>query len=134
MVEFAIALPVIVFTIFGTIDMGTLMWAQFSLQHSVEMAARCATISTNNPQATQCTTTSNPSATTSVQYFAANQYWGPGPAPTYTVSLASAGNTCGKNGNTGNQVSGTYISSLLGSALPGAKVTITAQSCYPSPT
>ena len=44
LVEFAIALPLFTTLIFGLIWLGLVMWTQFSLQRSVGLAARCATV------------------------------------------------------------------------------------------
>jgi Flp pilus assembly protein TadG len=120
LVEFAVALPVFTLMIFGVIQVGLVMWTQFGLQHSVEMAARCATVGAAlSPQGvnTNCTNAS------SVQSFAAAQYYGLRPTPTFAVTLNT---TCGSN--QGNLVSASYTFSLI-RLIPS--MTMTAQSCYP---
>ena len=84
MVEFAIALPLFTSLIFGLIWLGLLMWTQFSLQRSVELAARCATIAQNtSPAQVDCNTVSvaAPPTVTGIQSFAETQYFGLGPVP-----------------------------------------------------
>jgi len=43
--EFAVSLPVFLLLLFGFIQVGLMLWAQIGLQHGVEMAARCASVS-----------------------------------------------------------------------------------------
>src|SRR5437016_2558775 len=46
-IEFALTAPVFFMTLIGLIQCSLLLWAQFGLQHGVEMAARCASINTS---------------------------------------------------------------------------------------
>jgi Flp pilus assembly protein TadG len=44
-VEFTFTLPFFFILIFGLVKAGLLLWAQVGLQHGVELAARCASVS-----------------------------------------------------------------------------------------
>jgi Flp pilus assembly protein TadG len=121
-VEFAIALPVFSLMIFGIIWVGLVMWTQFGLQHSVEMAARCASVGNALSPSGVNTVCNNKSTVTA---FAKAQYYGLSPTPTPNVTYQTA--QCGTNA--GNLVSMMYTVSLI-KLLPS--VTLQAQSCYPS--
>src|SRR4051812_40628241 len=45
LVEFALTLPLFFLLLFGMIQAGLMLWTKMGLQHGVEMAARCASIS-----------------------------------------------------------------------------------------
>lgn len=82
-VEFAIALPVLVSFIFGIFQIGLLFHAQAGMQHSLGEAARFATVCLN-PTATGCTTPTEAQMTqviTSKKFGVGNGTWG---APQYT--------------------------------------------------
>jgi Flp pilus assembly protein TadG len=128
LVEFAIALPLFTTLIFGLIWLGLVMWTQFSLQRSVGLAARCATVAQNSSVAkVNCNTVSvaAPPTNTGIQDFAATQYFGLS-TPKFTATLNA---TCGSN--TGNLVSATYTFSFLSLYFLKSSPTLTAQSCYP---
>ena len=130
LVEFAIALPLFTTLIFGLIWLGLVMWSQFSLQRSVGLAARCATIAQYSSAAkADCNTVSvaAPPTNTGIQNFAATQYFGL-PTPKFTATLSTP---CGSI--TGNLVSATYTFSLLSLYFFKSSPKLTAQSCYPVP-
>ena len=133
MVEFAIALPVFTLIIFGLIWLGFLMWTEVSLQRSVQLAARCATIAQNTSLAkADCNNVSvvAPPTSTSIQTFALTQYWGLG-VPKYTASLTTTTATVLCGTNPGNLVSAKYTFSLISLFFLKASPTLTAQSCSP---
>jgi Flp pilus assembly protein TadG len=128
LVEFAIALPLFTSLIFGLIWLGLVMWTQFSLQRSVELAARCATVALNaSTTKVDCNTVSvaAPPTVSGIKSFAATQYFGLGTA-TFNVTLNA---TCGSN--TGNLVSASYTFSLISLYFLKSSPKLTAQSCYP---
>src|SRR5260370_7299171 len=45
LVEFAVTLPLFMLVLFGIIQVGLMLWVQAGLQHGVETAARCASLS-----------------------------------------------------------------------------------------
>jgi Flp pilus assembly protein TadG len=115
-VEFAATMPLFLMLTFGVVVAGWLLWIELSLQHAVEMAARCASVNT-----TVCNNTSN------IQNFAVQNSYGLNPpASTFTVSAPPV-STCG------NQVSASYTFNYLTNYFfSGASLTLTAQSCYPN--
>ena len=128
LVEAAITVPLFICLIFLMIEVGLILWTQASLQHGVEMAARCATV---NPPTNTCNTVGN------VKTFATTQSLGLNPpASTFTVTLNT---TCGTGGNGGNLVTASYSFPLFGYSIPhpgvynvfAGSLTLTAQSCYP---
>ena len=129
-VEFAIALPVFTLIIFGLIWLGLLMWTQFSLQRSVELAARCATVGKTlaSPQV-DCNNVSvvAPPTVAGIQTFANNAVLRTrsGPNPYRHIELLHCGS------NTGNLVSASYTFSLISLYFLKSSPTLTAQSCYP---
>jgi Flp pilus assembly protein TadG len=120
LVEAAVTLPVFTLMIFGIMWAGLLIFTQVWLQHSVEMAARWATIQCG---AATCATSS------SIDGFATTQFQPlGGPAPNYTPALCA--------NSTGIGVTGTYAFNLftLRGSLPIPSITLSAQSCYPCQT
>jgi hypothetical protein len=111
-----------------------MLWTQAGLQHAVEMAARCASLSdiaikygsldpTTHP--TECYSL-NGSATanaSTVKSFARNNAWGTQP-PSSAFSVDSAAGTC----PSGNLVTATYAFTAITYLFP---ITLRAQSCYP---
>jgi len=109
--EMALTMPAFLMLFVGCIEFGIAAYAQLSLQHGVEQAARCAVINT-----TKC---GSPSAT---QLFASSQSFGLNPpASTFSVDTASA---CGA------LVQASYKFNLVTQYL-GKPFTITASSCFP---
>src|SRR5690242_7031891 len=102
LVEFTIVVLLFLALTFGTIQAGLMLWALAGLQHGVELAARCASVSDiaikfggRNPAAnpTPCysvkgTATANAST---VKSFAASNSWGlKPPASVFSVSYNPA--------------------------------------------
>jgi|SRR5579859_6093833 Flp pilus assembly protein TadG len=108
-VDFAMIATPLFLLIFGTLEIGQMLWYQNALNYSVEEAARCASIDANN-----CATSSQ------ITSYAAGRS-GAGFATTVFSTSTPA---CG------NRVSASYPMSL---AIPFAPVSVTlsAQSCYP---
>jgi len=110
-IEFAITAPAFFIVLFGIILAGLLLWTQFSLQHGVEMAARCATVNTN-----LC---GNAGA---IQNYAAQHAFGLDPPPSIVTVATQA---CG------NQVTATYTFQFLTTYFGLSSLTLNAQSCFP---
>jgi len=111
LIEFALLVPVFLMVMVGLMGAGTLMWAQFGLQHGAEMAARCASVNS-----TACGTTAN------IQAYAVTQTYGINPpASTFTVSTPS----CGK------QVAASYSYQFLATDFGLPAITLAAKACFP---
>ena len=108
-VDFALIATPLFLLLFGTIEVGRMLWMQNALHYSVEAAARCASIDTNN-----CATSTQ--------------------ITSYAAASSAAGLTSGvfswSKVACGNQVSASYPMTL---AIPfmSASITLSAQSCYP---
>ncbi|HSC18263.1 MAG TPA: TadE/TadG family type IV pilus assembly protein [Rhizomicrobium sp.] len=111
-VEFAFTAPLFMALIFGIIEAGLALWAQFGLQNAVEAAARCASVNT-----TTCS-----GATAIASYAASNTLGVTIPASSFAFSQPSCG----------NQVSGTYNYAYLTHFFGATRVTLSAQSCFPN--
>lgn len=110
-VEFALTAPVFLAMLFGTVELGLLLWTQLGLQHATEMAARCASVNSST-----CGSTAN------IQSFAAQQAYGLNPPPsTFTVS----------NPACGNQVTATYTFGFVTTHFGAPTIALNAQSCFP---
>jgi Flp pilus assembly protein TadG len=109
-IELALTLPAFLAFLLGTFEYGALMWTQVSLQHGVEMAARCAVI-----------TPGTCSDTNTTQSYASSETYGLNP-PDSTFSVSTP--ACGQ------QVSANYVFSFFTSYF-GSPVTVTASSCFP---
>lgn len=110
-VEFAFTAPLFLMLAFGLIDGGMALWTQSGLENAVEAASRCASVNT-----TTC------SDATAVASYAANNTLGANiPASAFTLTKSSCG----------NQVAASYDYPFLSSYFHAAKVTLTAQSCFP---
>jgi Flp pilus assembly protein TadG len=111
-VEFAITSPVYFLALFGVVQAGMWLWADFSLQRAVDAASRCAAILTAT-----CGTTS------AIQTYAANNVAGLSvPSSVFSVTNAS----CGK------QVSAAYDVPTFTSGLGLPMVTVHVSACYPT--
>lgn len=111
-IEFAMTAPVFFALIAGIVEIGIVLWAQLSLQHGAEAAARCASVNQ-----TLCGTE------VQIKDYAAAQSYGLNPpASTFSVSTPA----CGK------QVLASYTYSFAFGyfGLPG--VTLSARSCFPN--
>jgi Flp pilus assembly protein TadG len=138
LVEFTVVLPLMLSLTFGMVEAGLMLWTQVGLQHGVEMAARCASLSDIaidygglDPAATPtpCYSlkgTKGARATANaatVKSFAASKSYGLNPpASAFSVSVNSASPAC-----TGNLVTATYSFTAVQYLLAR---TLTAQSCY----
>jgi hypothetical protein len=120
------------FAVLRFVQAGLMLWAQVGLQHAVEMAARCASLSdiaikygSLNPATTECySVNGNATANAStVKSFAANNAWGTNP-PSSAFSVDAAAAACPG----GNLVTATYPFTAITYLFP---ITLTAQSCYP---
>jgi Flp pilus assembly protein TadG len=109
-VELALTLPFFLILLFGAVECGLLLWAQVSLQHGVEMAARCAVIDTNT-----CSSASTTQSYASGEAFGLNP-----PSSTFTVSTPSCG----------EEVAASYTFQFLTQYFVGP-ITLTASSCFP---
>ena len=135
LIEFTVVLPLWLSLTFGIVQAGLMLWAQIGLQHGVEMAARCASLSDiaikygnlTNPTPCYTTVTANTNATanaSSVQSYAASNSFGLNPpASTFSVSASPAGCT------NGNLVTASYPFTAITYLF---RKTLTAQSCYPT--
>jgi Flp pilus assembly protein TadG len=140
LVELSITFPLFIMLVFGIIQAGMFIWIWVGLQHGVEMASRCATVSdyairagfapsTTTPTACYTTngTAASGTATTgnlaAVRAYAARNSWGVSPAGSiFSVSTTSAG--C--SGGNFISVSG-YAVNLMHYLF---SVSLNAQSCY----
>ena len=110
-IEFALLMPLFMAIIMGIMGSGALMWAQFGLQHGVEMAARCASI-----DASTCGTTAN------IQKYASQQTYGVDPPDSvFSVSTPSCG----------YQVIASYTYQFLVTDMGLPAITLAAKSCFP---
>jgi Flp pilus assembly protein TadG len=107
--EFALVATPLVILLLGTMELGRGLWIQNALNHSVEEAARCASVDTNN-----CNTQAQ------IKSYAAGLSGVSFATSVFTPSTAACG----------SQVTASYPMTL---AIPFASVsiTLTAQSCYP---
>jgi len=107
--EFGLVATPIVLLLLGTMELGRGLWIQNALNHSVEEAARCASIDVNN-----CNTSAQ------IKSFAAGVAGAGFANSVFTPSTAGCG----------NKVTASYPMTL---AIPFASmsITLTAQSCYP---
>ncbi len=109
--EFALTAPAFFALILGIITTGLGVWAQLALQHSVEMAARCASVDTIT-----CSTTD------AIKTYAVGQSYGLSPSTSvFTVST----HTCG------NQVQASYPVTINFGPIGQRTVTLSATSCFP---
>ena len=109
--EYAIILPALILLIFGTMDVGRVLWVQVTLDRAVQAAARCASVNT-----ALC---SSPAAT---QTFAVSQSWGMTPqASVFTVTAPACG----------NQVAAAMPFTYVIPVLKGSSYTIHSRACYP---
>jgi Flp pilus assembly protein TadG len=108
-VDFAMIATPLFLLIFGTAEVGRMLWYQNALNYSVQEAARCATVDVNN-----CNTSDQ------IKSYAAARSGAGFASGTFSTSTTACGNL----------ISASYPMSL---SIPGApiSITLTAQSCYP---
>lgn len=118
--EFAVTLPVLVLMLFGTFEMGRLLWIANALHYSVQQAARCGSFN-----ATLCGNGSNVT-TSQTQSYAAGIAGAGIPSSAFTVNFSTA---CGTV--TGTKVSAAYTVTLF---IPYMSLSphLTASSCFPN--
>jgi Flp pilus assembly protein TadG len=107
--EFALVATPLVVLLLGTMELGRGLWIQNALNYSVEGAARCASIDTNN-----CGTQAQ------IQSYAAALAGASFTSSIFTPSTPSCG----------NQVSASYPMTL-NIPFTSVSITLTATSCYP---
>ena len=135
LVEFALTMPLFFLLLFGLIQAGLMLWTQVGLQHGVEMAARCASVSdiavnlvgkTPATSPTPCySVNGNASANASTlkSYAAANSFGLNPPASAFSVNPGSP--PCPG----GNLITASYPFTAIDFLY---SITITASSCYPT--
>ena len=135
--EFAVSVPIFLLLIFGMIQAGLMLWAKVGLQHGVEAAARCASLSDIAVLKTNVTPVSNPtpcysangyasSNVSSLKSFAAANSLGLNP-PASTFSVNPGAPPCPG----GNLITATYPFTAITYL---GQITLTASSCYPTKT
>ena len=107
MVEAAIAIPVVVVVTFGLLQAGLLIWTLVGLQHGIDMAARCASVTDVAKQvgwtSSSCVPGKDPKNITDsdIKAYAASSSWGVSPpASDFQVNRST---TC--SGVTGDNIS-----------------------------
>ena len=109
-VDFALIASPLLLLLFGTMELGRMLWYQNALNYSVEEAARCASIDVNN-----CSTSAQ------IKSYAAARSGAGFATSTFTSSTSGCGHL----------VSASYPVSLVIPFSP-ISITLTAQSCYPT--
>jgi hypothetical protein len=123
LVEASVTMPVFLLLTFGLLQAGLVLWMQSELQHAVDMAARCAGVS-DMAGVPPCTS------------IAATQAYAAATAKAYGLPLSGAafvvskddGTDCG--GVPGDLVSVSYKFNPINYIF---NLTLSAQSCYPTP-
>ncbi len=117
-VEFALVLPVMMFLIFGVLNLSVILYAAANLHSAVQQAACYAATQRN-------LTGSNPSSSI-VTAYASNHYLGPGIGASFSyVATGSCNST-----TTGEQVTGTG-SYKIAYGLGAVSVPLSATACFP---
>jgi Flp pilus assembly protein TadG len=135
LVEFSVVLPLWLSLTFGIVQAGLVLWAQIGLQHGVELAARCASLSDiaikygGLTAATSCyasvaTNTNATANAATVKSYAASNSFGLNP-PTSVFSVTAKPAAC----TNGNLVKATYPFTAITYLF---SITLKAQSCYPT--
>jgi Flp pilus assembly protein TadG len=110
-VEFGITAPVFFIMIFALIEGGLALWTQLGLQHGVEQAARCASLSATICANTEATKNYAKSKSFGVNLEAAN----------FTVTTAACG----------NKVDASYSYNYLTKLFNLSQLNLTAAACFP---
>jgi Flp pilus assembly protein TadG len=108
--EFALVAPCLCLAIFGSMEIGRMVWTQASLNYAVEEAARCASVTPS-----VCGTSDQTAS------YAA------GVIATGVTADAFTGTTAA----CGHQVSASYAYQFIATGLFSAAPTLTASACYP---
>jgi len=106
-VDFALVAAPLLLLILGTMEVGRTLWYQNALNYSVEEAARCATVDTNN-----CNTSDQ------IKSYAAARSGAGFTAATFSASTSGCGNL----------IKASYPMSI---GVANMTITLKAQSCYP---
>jgi Flp pilus assembly protein TadG len=110
-VEFGLTAPLFMMLVFGIIEVGFALWAQYGLENAVEAASRCVSVNT--------ITCSSASA---IAEYAHTNTLGVGiPASAFAYDKLSCG----------NKVTGSYRYGYFTQYFNAVGVTLTAQSCFP---
>jgi len=113
-VEFGLLAPAFFAAVVGTFQVGLLLWTQLGLQHATEMAARCASVNT---------IVCPPNNASAIKNYAVTQALGLHLQPSvFSVATPSCG----------NQVTATYDYAHIAAMFGVPKITLSAQSCYPT--
>ena len=135
LVEFALTMPLFFLLLFGLIQAGLMLWTQLGLQHGVEMAARCASVSDIAVVQTKVNPATSPTPCYSVNgkasdnvatlqsYAAANAFGLKPPASAFSVNPGTP--PCPG----GNLITASYPFTAMTYLY---SVTLTASSCYPT--
>jgi Flp pilus assembly protein TadG len=137
LLEFAVTAPLFFLLLFGVIQAGLMLWTQMGLQHGVEMAARCASVSdiaiTNSVVTlpTPCYSVNGKASanvSTIKSYAAANSYGLSPPASAFSVNPATrpAGTPACTGGNL---ITASYPFTAITYLY---SITLTASSCFPT--
>lgn len=137
LIEFAVTLPIFFLLLFGLLQVGMMLWAQIGLQHGVETASRCASLSdiavvqggvTPATTPTPCyNATGNVNANVDKvkSFAAANSYGFNPPVGTFSVSLTAGTSTSPAC----NLISASYPFTAITYLY---SITLTASSCFPT--
>jgi Flp pilus assembly protein TadG len=139
LVEAAIVVPLLLALTFGAVQVGLMLWTQVGLQHGVEMAARCASVSDIaqaqgglNPATspTPCYTVNGTVSdnATKVKSYAASNSWGVHP-PASVFDVGTCTIQTGSPDSTGDLVTASYPFTAINYLF---SITLTARSCFPN--
>jgi Flp pilus assembly protein TadG len=135
LIEFTVMLPLWLSLTFGIVQAGLVLWAQIGLQHGVELAARCASLTDiaikygglTNPTACYTSVAANTTAAANASavksYAASNSFGLNPPVSAFSVSANPAGCT------NGNLVTASYPFTAITYLF---QITLQARSCYPT--
>ena len=119
-VEFALALPVLLLFLFGIISMGLLFWTNIQLSQATYAAARCGALNqTTCPYATPST----------IQAFAVQQAVAITNVSTSNFTVTTPTNCGGTTTQQSVKVVASYTFTFL---FPSINVTLTPSACYPT--
>ena len=108
-VEFALVIPLVIALLFGTISIGSLMYANSMLHFATQDAARCGAVKANI-----CTDN------TATRTYAQNLYKGPTAAPTFVATTTAS---C-------SSVTATATFTVI-TGVRVFPITLNASACYP---
>ena len=126
-VELALAMPALCMFIFGIIEVGYALWMQNALDYSVATAARCASLT--NPNVNASTSPCSGGLTA----YAASQSGATIDATAFTYNCRSTDACTNKTVTCGCQVTGSFTISDLGIPWLTLPVTLTSNACFVPP-